>query len=329
MVKYSIIIPVFNIEDYLSQCIESVLNQNYQDWEIILVDDGSIDSSPKICDEYMEKDARIKVIHQENKGQSSARNIAIKSALGEYLVWLDGDDFLPDGAIEGLDNLLKEQGSADIIVHQYQLYFDKTKTLQNYKYAYDKQYETQNIEKIFQYMYDDLKYTSATWTITINKRYLLEYQLYFKEGIKHEDALWSPVAIMNAKKVLFNNNNFYIYRVDRQGSTMNTPKIKNLFDRFTVIEELLLESKKERYSEEQCKLFEQLCGKMFIGLLADIDYFAKSNVNEHKTLIRMMREKMWVLRTRKEARYRIIYFLCKLVGLKKVSQLLQWKKHHN
>lgn len=328
IVKYSIIIPVFNIEDYLPECIESVLNQRYQCLEIILVDDGSTDGSGKICDEYMNKDARIKVIHQQNKGQSSARNRAIQLAEGEYIIWLDGDDFLQDEAIECLDNLLEKQGKADVVVQHHHLYFCETNTIQDCNCTYDKQYETQSIEKIFQYMYDGLKYTSATWTITIKRRYLLDYQLYFKEGIKHEDSLWSPIAIMNAKKLLFNNNDFYIYRTDRVGSTMNTPKIKNLFDRFTVIEELLLESKKEKYSGKQSRLFEQLCGKMFIGLLIDIGYFAKDNANEYKSLLKMMKEKMWVLWTRKEPRYRVIYILCKLVGLNKVSRLLQLKQSY-
>lgn len=88
----SIVIPVYNVEKYLRQCVDSVLAQTYRDWELILVDDGSPDSCPQICDEYASKDTRIKVIHQKNQGVSCARNIGIAAAIGEYLCFIDSDD---------------------------------------------------------------------------------------------------------------------------------------------------------------------------------------------------------------------------------------------
>ena len=90
--EISIIIPVYNAEKYLGRCIESVLSQTYRDFELILVDDGSSDSSGQICDAYANKDARIHVIHKENGGVSSARNRGIKEALGEYIMFIDSDD---------------------------------------------------------------------------------------------------------------------------------------------------------------------------------------------------------------------------------------------
>ena len=97
MPEYSIIVPVYKAEQLLSECVDSVLNQSFTDFELILVDDGSPDNSGKICDEYAEKDARVRVIHKENGGVSAARNAGIDVALGKYIIFLDSDDFVDKG----------------------------------------------------------------------------------------------------------------------------------------------------------------------------------------------------------------------------------------
>ena len=90
--KISVVVPVYNVESYLGRCVDSILEQTYQDFEIILVNDGSTDSSGKLCDSYAEKYSIIKAIHKENKGPSDTRNVGIKSARGEYIYFLDSDD---------------------------------------------------------------------------------------------------------------------------------------------------------------------------------------------------------------------------------------------
>ena len=91
---FSIIIPVYNVEKYLSQCLDSILNQDFTDFELILVDDGSTDRSGEICDQYKSKDSRVNVIHQENSGQATARNAGTKASKGEYIIYIDSDDFI-------------------------------------------------------------------------------------------------------------------------------------------------------------------------------------------------------------------------------------------
>lgn len=111
----SIIVPVYNTEKFLSKCIESILNQTFKDFELILVDDGSLDLCPKICDEYAQKDARIKVIHKKNGGLSDARNAGIEAACGEYLGFVDSDDYIKENMYEVLYNLISEY-QADISI---------------------------------------------------------------------------------------------------------------------------------------------------------------------------------------------------------------------
>ena len=101
-VKISIIVPVYKVEQYLSKCIESILAQTFQNWELLLIDDGSPDNSGKICDEYALKDSRIRVFHKENGGVSSARNLGIDNARGEWITFIDSDDYIQPGFLEGL-----------------------------------------------------------------------------------------------------------------------------------------------------------------------------------------------------------------------------------
>lgn len=115
----SVIIPIYNVEEYLEKCVNSVLNQTYSDLEIILVDDGSTDNSGKICDELKNKDNRIIVIHQENQGLSAARNAGIAKALGEYIAFVDSDDYIMEDMYETLYKNL-EKTDADISICKYQ-----------------------------------------------------------------------------------------------------------------------------------------------------------------------------------------------------------------
>ena len=94
--KFSVIIPIYKVEKYLPECVESVLKQTYTDFEVLLVDDGSPDSCPQICDDYASKDSRVKVIHKPNGGQADARNVGLEKASGDYVCYVDSDDYLVD-----------------------------------------------------------------------------------------------------------------------------------------------------------------------------------------------------------------------------------------
>ena len=113
MPKVSVIVPVYNVEKCLSECVESILAQTFHDFELILVDDGSLDNSGKICDEYAVKDERIRVIHQENGGASDARHTGVKSALGDWICFVDSDDTIP---ICSLDILVNNSNDTDIVI---------------------------------------------------------------------------------------------------------------------------------------------------------------------------------------------------------------------
>ena len=109
MKKVSVIVPVYNVENYLEECVNSILNQTYENLEIILVDDGSTDNCPQICDDWAKKDKRIKVIHKANGGVSSARNVGLDNATGEYIGFVDSDDYIDITMYEKMLKLLKKE----------------------------------------------------------------------------------------------------------------------------------------------------------------------------------------------------------------------------
>ena len=126
--KFSIIIPCFKVEKYLSACVDSVLNQTFPDYEIILVDDGSPDRVPEICDEYAKKDNRIRVIHQKNGGLSRARNAGISAAKGEYLICIDSDDYIAKNDL--LARVAeKTKSGTDVVLYGYQKLFESNNSL--------------------------------------------------------------------------------------------------------------------------------------------------------------------------------------------------------
>ena len=123
---FSIIIPVYNVEKYLRECVDNLLEQDFHDFEVILVDDGATDSSGAICDEYAENSEKVKVIHQKNAGQAVARNAGTEIAQGEYVIYIDSDDYICSKYF--LQRIYdKAQGGADVICYKYKKYFENSK----------------------------------------------------------------------------------------------------------------------------------------------------------------------------------------------------------
>ena len=131
MLRFSIIVPVYNVEKYIEECLNSILKQNYKNYEVIVINDGSLDKSGEICENFSKKNFNFKVIHVKNGGLSSARNIGIKKALGEYILFLDGDDFIAKNCLEDIDNLIKKNNSTDIVFGKIIKYYKDGKTISN------------------------------------------------------------------------------------------------------------------------------------------------------------------------------------------------------
>lgn len=234
---FTIIIPIYNIEKYLSECIESVIKQSYKNIEIILVNDGSTDKSGDICNKYAEKDRRIKVINKKNGGLSSSRNSGIKVAKGDYILFLDGDDYWKSDFLNELSEVIRKNDMPDVI------FGDAINNLFNDGRIDEERYGFKSSEMNKLYGDEALKYIftktkSNAWsacTNIYNTNFLNKNKLFFKEGILFEDAEWTPRVILNSNRIVLYETAFYMYRQGRLGSIMNTCSQKKIKDYLNVI----------------------------------------------------------------------------------------------
>lgn len=205
----SIIVPVYNVEEYLCECIDSILSQTYQKLEIILIDDGSADNCPKLCDSYASKDSRIKVIHQTNKGLSAARNEGYKASNGRYIAFVDSDDTISDTYIESLYRLIIEK-NAQIAVCAYTRTPDALKTRAKAMPDY-----TLTSEKMLREWHGRRKEIE---TVAWNKLYSRQIFEAFKdrrifpEGKTHEDIYTSHLFASHSKTIAVTAQKLYYYR---------------------------------------------------------------------------------------------------------------------
>lgn len=225
-VMFSIIIPVYNVEAYLRDCLDSVLNQNFADWEAICVNDGSTDGSADILNEYAARESRMKVIAQPNGGLSAARNAGIKAAEGEYVLFLDSDDWLEENALEVMSANLDGE---DMLCFSGRRFFESDRAshdadqlkAQTYLSGMDYYNENALLARDFAFVCVVLR--------CYKMEFLLRHSLKFKEGIFHEDNLFTPLACYYAGKVKVINECLYDYRV-RSNSITTTVNIKRLRD---------------------------------------------------------------------------------------------------
>lgn len=226
---FSIIIPIYNVEKYLEECIQSVICQSFSSFEVILVDDGSLDKCPQICDKYAKTNKNITVIHKNNGGLSSARNAGLRVANGDYVVFLDSDDYWND--FNALNNLKKELDNcqAEILVFNCYLKYPDGRILED---RTDRKYpnninELSNVEQQEESIKNEILPGSA-WIMAIKKNFLLSNKLFFKEGIRSEDTEWMFRVLDCLPRFLYSKYRFYVYRKNRIGSITNTVDKKHI-----------------------------------------------------------------------------------------------------
>lgn len=248
--EISIVVPVYNMERYLTQCVESILAQTFTNWELLLVDDGSTDNSGKMCDEWSKQDNRVKVIHKENTGQADSRNIALKNARGRYIGFVDSDDWIEPNMYETMYSVATQQdadivicGYADEYVKRAEVYNNDNKTV---IYTQD--------EAIERLIYDN-EIRSYLWD-KLFRREILGDEM--PKGRIFEDYAIMPRWFANAKKIVSLHVPLYHYR-QRRGSTIYSDPAKNRY-MFFLAEQMrcsfMLENKimSERANEWQAYL---------------------------------------------------------------------------
>lgn len=234
----SVIIPVYNVEQYLEECLDSVVNQGYSNIEIITINDGSTDDSLKILESYQEQYDKIKVVNKENSGQSDSRNKGIDLATGRYLIFLDSDDYLLTNTIENLVPEL-ENNNLDLIRYSAEPFADQVNyPIYKKQYDFDKYFTPKKVYNKEDFLSVNLKaYSTSPCLFIVKKDVLTKNEIKFKSGIQHEDELFTLEVFLNVDSASYDPTAYYKRRY-RENSVMTTNKNKNLkksFDAYCVV----------------------------------------------------------------------------------------------
>lgn len=271
--KVSLIVPVYNVEKYLQQCIESITSQTYENIEIIIVNDGSTDKSRTIIERFMEKEDRIIYIEQDNKGVSVARNKALKISTGDYILFIDSDDYLNDNSVEILVQSMIYSNADMVIAGFKRIFDDNIKGKDNiFQFNVDKEKEYSGIE-VSEMMLKGI-IDGFLWNKMFKRELLIKNGFEFEENRYFED--WYPVFnhISSIGKIKFLNQSVYNYR-QRQGSTVNMINEKKLIDYEHAVCQIINKVNCEgKYSKDIMKAFQA------IALNGIIRYYCELNIKK-------------------------------------------------
>lgn len=212
--KLSIIVPVYNIAQYLNDCVQSVLTQSFQDWELVLVNDGSTDQSPALCEEWAKKDKRMRVLHKTNGGLSDARNVGLLEAKGEYIHFLDGDDYyVADNVLQTLMEQVEQYQLPDTLLFcRVDKYEDTGKENKELLYDTDFINHASSTSVIFEHLLRAQRFNMSACFQLLRRECLMENQIFFEKGLLSEDVDWSMALWQHLKTVKAVNCYGYCYR---------------------------------------------------------------------------------------------------------------------
>ena len=317
--RFSIIVPIYKVENYLTECIESVLSQDYLDYELVLVDDGSPDTCPRICDEYAAKDHRIRVIHKENGGLSDARNAGIQSANGEYIVLLDGDDCLYENMLARVSGCIEKYASPEMIIgNVYYWYGDNERLIVDNKKYIDFQ-ETRSISEINEMYAADLAILPwAAYQSVWKKKFLIENHLVYTDKlIGAEDVDFYLRAIKCVPTYRLTDIPFVRYRTNREGSIINTPNLGSVYGRLDIFSQAY-----ENASDfGNASLMRMYFANWYTNIVILVNLIKKKEdrdfcytfIKEHKEIIK---------HTSKTAKYIVARVLWGIFGIEQGSKML-------
>lgn len=311
---FSVIVPVYNVEKYLKECVDSILSQTFTDFELILVDDGSKDSSGAICDEYAAKDNRVKVIHKENGGQSTARNMGVDAATGQYVIFLDSDDMFCDNHFF---EQVKEKASdnPDVIVYRYCKYYEDGK-IDDCGIKLDKIDSTDKVEILRELVKRDAFFCSC-WSKCTKLSVLKENNISFDANLSCEDMDWYYSVVQKAITFKVIDKPFVYYR-QRANSVTSSFKVKNVTDYIYTIRKWSNNFEKKDDNCEKQVMFSSLA-KLYCNLLISYSRHTKQLKDFKKEIFKFR----YLLSYNLNPRTKIISKFVKLLGVKHTCTLLK------
>lgn len=283
----SVIVAAYNIKEYLPRCLDSLISQSYQNLEIIVIDDGSVDGTGAICDQYAAKDSRIKVIHQPNQGLSGARNAGLAIASGDYIGYVDGDDWIETDMYRAMLEAC-ESKEAELAVCAYRR-IAKEKISRKFTH---KEYVLNREEALDIYICDNKDYHiyNSVWSKLFRKD-IIE-GIKFPVGKKSEDIMYTTRAMVNANTCVFLDTPYYNYVIDREDSIMNQKlHERRFYDEIPFWKEQIAYLEQKGFGELSEKAFYHFCRKMLFYFEEFKDKRMEASAQEMAVLLKKEKEK--------------------------------------
>lgn len=282
----SIVIPVYNVENYLDECLNSILNQSYSDYEVILVDNASTDKSGKICDEYALKYKNIKVIHLEvNSLPAGARNVGLQNATGEYVHFCDSDDYYIKNTFKSIVDTLKKH-SPDVLFGQFISKPEKGAYVCNNTQLDLSKFKQEDPIEIIQYISSMPNFLGTTWRFIVNRCLLVENSIIFPEGYHSEDEEWVPKVLCNAQSFFLLEEPFYCYRPRAKHSITAARTFIQSKSKLAVAFNLLKFIHKENYLDIRKEFIYSRINMLLGTFTTRCDTFSKQEINELGDIIK-------------------------------------------
>lgn len=316
MVLFSVIVPLYNTEKYIGNCLKSMIRQTFENFECIIIDDGSTDASYQVASNCIQHDKRFVILKQENQGLSLARNHGIQKASGEYLIFLDSDDFIQKDGLEKLAKIINNARPDAIMSNTFAYYDEENKRKLRVLLNYDIKACGSNLFKLCM---ESNCFVVAAWVFTVNRSFFLEKNLWFEPGLLHEDELWVCKLMLECADIYFNSRGFYYGRCNRIGSITQSSNIKKLADRLKIIE-LLQDYGKEKPQNEK-KLLDIRCAQLITGIIKESNRYI--NDNAYKELYKKIIQKLPLIK-KAGRKYNLLYIGCKFLGVSNLSKI--WNK---
>ncbi len=311
---FSVVVPIYNVEKYLRECVDSILSQTFEDFELILVNDGSKDSSGAICDEYAEKDSRVKVIHKENGGQSTARNIGIKESNGQYAIFIDSDDMFCDSHFfEDLKNKIAD--NTDIVVFRYCKYYENGRTDDCGINLAD--LDSSNKADFLRELVRRDAFFCSCWSKCTRMSILKDNNIEFDTSLSCEDMDWYYNVVSKAENFEVIDKPYVYYR-QRENSVTSSFKKKSITDYIYTIDKWSNEFKKLEDESERKVMLSSLA-KLYCNLLISYSRHTKELKDCKKDIFSFK----WLLSYNLNPRTNIISKFAKFFGLGITCTLLK------
>ncbi|ELC8443056.1 glycosyltransferase family 2 protein [Clostridium perfringens] len=313
--KLSIIVPIYNIEDYIEECIESIINQNYSDYEVLLIDDGSKDNSADVCKRYI-KDKRIKYFLKDNGGLSDARNFGIEKSTGDYLMFLDGDDFLEENCLNKISGLLNSK-NIDFYIFNYKVYDEKNKNTSEVSFNFESNEfdKLDNLKKI-EYLFCNNNNTIwSAWRSIVKREFIMRNKIKFeKDIVGAEDCDWFFKCTTLNCKIDVSKESILNYRINRSGSITKELKFDAIYGQLLIFNKWF-------------SIFNKLNNNSIDSYLANkyinvFSCFSKLNDTKFKEIDLYVRNNKEILKLVNGKKQKIVLIIINLLGLKTGCKLI-------